>query len=508
MLSRAGFKPRVEEFEPRIVPAGLWADAVVDFSSEYSSVYNGAADYWDADQALGEPNTMSYDDIVTAWAPLPMNAGGAHDRFEHLTVRFANPVNATGVMIRETFGNGFVTQVDFLSIDANGTQTVHTWTGADPSQPGSPVDFTISIAATNTPVNAVKIYVDIDHDLGAWEEIDAVQLLDGVNTAPVISSVTLDNTAPKTNDVLTATVAGSDADGDAITYQYVWYVNGTAVQTTTTTMTTATLDLSLVGNGNKGDTIQLKVTPSDATAAGNDTFSDAVTVLNSAPVILPFAAMHFVEGDEVDIVVNAYDADGDGLAFTATDLPDGLTLIDYYNGSALISGVVQRHSGAEPTKQFPVKIRVTDNTDADEVSPFCTSTNFTITSAVITPLEGFNGTVGNAPTQFTAVISGLGAPIVQRTSGFWWTVADDEDGGYDDELTNEAFITPNSLELNGAWSRTVTFRIHRDSNNYVAGPDGSSGRATANLYILLEDIWKINYPYELSNRVEVTAATP
>lgn len=139
-----------------------YAYRVKGFSSQYSP------SSWSAQQALGAPNTSSYGDHSTAWAPAPIN--GSH---EYLILEFEWPVYADGVMIRETYGNGFVYQVDALDVNDN-LQTV--WTGIDPSLPGSPVDFEISFPKTSFLVKGVKIYVNTDHDLDAWEEIDAVQL--------------------------------------------------------------------------------------------------------------------------------------------------------------------------------------------------------------------------------------------------------------------------------------------------------------------------------------------
>ncbi|MCI0642854.1 MAG: S8 family serine peptidase [Gemmataceae bacterium] len=142
----------------------LWANSVIDFSSQWSP---GS---WSAAQALGKPNTFAYGDIVTAWAPLPING-----TLEYITLGFAEAVYATGVTIRETYGNGFVYRVD-LRDSSGGWHTI--WTGTDPSQPGAPVDFAIPFATTNYLVNAVKIFTDTNHDLNAWEEIDAVRLHD------------------------------------------------------------------------------------------------------------------------------------------------------------------------------------------------------------------------------------------------------------------------------------------------------------------------------------------
>ncbi len=104
-----------------------WASALLAFSSQYSPTD------WSAAQALGAPNTFAYGDMVTAWAPSSMNG-----TLEHITVGFATPAYATGVTIRETWGNGFVYQVDLLDVN----NVLHTiWSGVDPSQPGTPVRF-------------------------------------------------------------------------------------------------------------------------------------------------------------------------------------------------------------------------------------------------------------------------------------------------------------------------------------------------------------------------------
>lgn len=144
-------------------PSAEWATSLIGYSSQYS------AGNWSAKQALETPDTQSYGDIVTAWAPLAKN--GTH---EFLTLGFSTPTFASGAVIRETFGNGFVERIDALD-----TQGVlhQVWAGTDTSLPGTPVDFLATWTVTDYLVNGLKIYVNTDHNPSAWEEIDAVQLL-------------------------------------------------------------------------------------------------------------------------------------------------------------------------------------------------------------------------------------------------------------------------------------------------------------------------------------------
>lgn len=144
-------------------PTSEWASSVLGFSSQWSS---GS---WSATQALGAPNTFAYGDILTSWAPAPVNGSQ-----EYLTLGFATATYSNGATIRETYGNGFVYQIDAL----DSSNVLHTvWTGSDPSLPGSPVDFSVAWSQTAFLTTGLKIYVDTNHNLSAWEEIDAVQLI-------------------------------------------------------------------------------------------------------------------------------------------------------------------------------------------------------------------------------------------------------------------------------------------------------------------------------------------
>lgn len=146
-----------------------WANSVIDFSSQWSN------NTWAATQALGEPNTFNYGDLSTAWAP-----SAANGSIEFLSLGFATPTFSTGALIRETYGNGFVVQID--AIDTSGA--LHTvWTGTDPSQPGQPANFNATWAETAFRTVGLKIHVNTDHNLSAWEEIDAVQL-QGIAAVP------------------------------------------------------------------------------------------------------------------------------------------------------------------------------------------------------------------------------------------------------------------------------------------------------------------------------------
>jgi hypothetical protein len=94
------------------------------------------------------------------------------------------------------------------------------------------------------------------------------------NTAPT-AGVSLNQSAPKTNDALVATTSASDADGDALSYTYTWSVNGAVKRTATTSSSTDRFDLRMKGNGDKGDVVTVSVTVSDAGASSTPATASA-----------------------------------------------------------------------------------------------------------------------------------------------------------------------------------------------------------------------------------------
>ncbi len=102
------------------------------------------------------------------------------------------------------------------------------------------------------------------------------------NAAPT-ATVVLSPDPATTNQTLTATATKADTDGDTVTLTYVWKVGTTTVKTTpSSSLLSDTLDMSLTGNGNKGETVSVTVTPNDTKVDGA-AVSDSLVVANSGP---------------------------------------------------------------------------------------------------------------------------------------------------------------------------------------------------------------------------------
>jgi len=134
-----------------------------------------------------------------------------------------------------------------------------------------------------------------------------------VADSPPTVTVALSDASPMTNSLLTATATASDPDGDSLTYTFRWQVNGVTVETATGPNPADGFDLSLTGNGDRGDTLTVQVTATDGTLESAPASASAV-VMNSAPVVS--ASLSDPTPDKKDVLVAtaiAEDADGDPL---------------------------------------------------------------------------------------------------------------------------------------------------------------------------------------------------
>ena len=147
---------------------------------------------------------------------------------------------------------------------------------------------------------------------------------------PVISSVTLSPSSPATDDTITAAVVATDLDGDSFSLAYRWTVDGAGVAATGSSLDGATWF-------ERGDSVAVTVTASDATGPSSPVTSAAVTVVNSAPTapVVSFSPPAPGPDDSIVCVVSttATDADGDTLSYDISWSVDGVP----YSGTTYTS---------------------------------------------------------------------------------------------------------------------------------------------------------------------------
>ena len=156
-------------------------------------------------------------------------------------------------------------------------------------------------------------------DVGTFMENSTTVL----NTAPIAHSATLSPSTNATDDIITATIDSTDLDGDVLTHTWIWYVDGTPVQSTSNTDITNTLDG--VVHFDRDQDVYIEVTVDDGIATDSVT-STTQTILNTAPsafngFIDPINPV--VGVDDLTCIVQSADIDGDAISMSYTWTVDG-----------------------------------------------------------------------------------------------------------------------------------------------------------------------------------------
>ena len=254
------------------------------------------------------------------------------------------------------------------------------------------------------------------------------------NAAPVVDSVAIDQATPQTDDSLTATVTSHDADGDPLTTNYQWTRNGNDISGETG----ATLDLSVAGNGDRGDVIRVRVSVSDGDGD-----------LGAGHVRTRHCRQHGADRDRVagrslaeherlaDRERDQSDADGDGVALTYVWRVDGV--------------VQQTTPDGGPSDSFDLSL-VGHGNNGQNVSVTVTPNDGTVDGAPATD----TATVGNAAPVVDSVAIDQAAPLTNDTLSATVT-SHDADG---DTVATSYQWTKNGVDHRGG-DRRDTRPLHR-----------------------------------------------
>ncbi len=154
-----------------------------------------------------------------------------------------------------------------------------------------------------------EVTVTPEDDEEAGEAVTADVTID--NTAPVVESVVLAPEEAREADVIEATVVASDDDGDSVTLTYAWAVDGVVVQEGE--------DAALTGDlFDKAQEVMVTVTPDDGFTSGESVESEALTILNTVPVLnsASIDLTEVYEGSTVTCVPSGWqDDDGDAESY-------------------------------------------------------------------------------------------------------------------------------------------------------------------------------------------------
>ena len=145
------------------------------------------------------------------------------------------------------------------------------------------------------------------------------------NTPPQITQLELGE-APTTDGVIAPVIEASDADGDAVSLDLRWSVNGVPIAHTGESLDGADWF-------DRDDTVVLTATPSDGIALGETVAAAPVTVQNTPPTapaaaISPEAPEAGLDGLSCVVVTDSEDADGDAVTYAIDWSRDGVAWSD------------------------------------------------------------------------------------------------------------------------------------------------------------------------------------
>ena len=236
------------------------------------------------------------------------------------------------------------------------------------------------ISGTPTTAGSATVTVTVSDGVAS----DAAQITINIaqaNRAPTVSP-TITPASPTTNQTITVAPNGADADGNSLSYVYTFRVNGVQKQSGAG----ASFDLSIAGQGDRGDTISAEVVANDGTTDSTPV-TVSVTVVNGAPN-LGDAAFKFNLNATVSQQLAGTDPDGDALNYsiTAGQLPLGLTLSSdgllagrvAQSGTFVVTVTVSDGNGGSDTAQITVNV----------VSPAGTRDNIAPSFITDAPQEG------------------------------------------------------------------------------------------------------------------------
>ena len=269
-----------------------------------------------AGSALDYETTTSHSLIISASAADGGTPDSATVTINVNNINDNNP-SVDSISLTSSNSNGLVYSDVTLTCtpttsDADGdtVATTTTWT-ADGSQIGTGSSITLTTSLVNIG-DVVYCTVTPSDGLLTGTPVDSTSAT-VVNYAPVISSVTIDNTSPIIGDTLTCTSSASDAEGHTLTTTYTWYVNSAQQSPTSPTLDTTGLT--------NNDVIYCSASVVDSYGATATQQSSTVTVTtapNNPPTIssvslTPTSAT--VTSTMSCTPVGASDSDGDTITY-------------------------------------------------------------------------------------------------------------------------------------------------------------------------------------------------
>ncbi len=213
-------------------------------------------------------------------------------------------------------GDDLVAAVTLGSLDPDGDAVSYTWTWLRDGV-ASAESTSETLPASATTKNETWTVVVTPND-GLADGAPGRASLTVGNSVPEVTGLGVSSSSPATNEVLVATAATYDADGDTVDVSYQWFVDGLASATGTRLDGASYFD--------KGDEVYVVAVPSDGEVVGDSRTSLVATAVNTAPggaSVSMSPSTPYAGVDDVVCLVSAADDDGDVLSWTIEWTVDG-----------------------------------------------------------------------------------------------------------------------------------------------------------------------------------------
>jgi hypothetical protein len=178
----------------------------------------------------------------------------------------------------------------------------------------------------------VRFIVTDDGSPAASDSEEITITVGNVNRPPILAAI--GNHQVNEGESLSFDLSASDPDGDPLSFS----AGNLPSDAVLTDNGDGTANLSWTpGYGADGNYQVNVIVTDDGVPAASDSEEITITVgdVNRPPVLDPIGNRLLNEGEAFSIVISANDPDVDSLAFTANNLPDGASLTDQGDGTAL-----------------------------------------------------------------------------------------------------------------------------------------------------------------------------
>ena len=277
----------------------------------------------------GEPEGSSFSDGVFTWTPTYQQSGtyrvtfsvadqygGVAEETVVITVGETNrePVLASIGSQRVAEGEGL--RVALSATDADGDRLRYSASGrpAGSSFSGGVFSWTPTYEQSGT----YRVTFTVSDGQGGTDRETVTIAVGETNREPVLASIGAQRVAEGTS--LRVALSATDADGDRLTYSASGRPAGSSFSGGV---------FSWTPTYQQSGTYRVTFTVSDGQGGTDrETVTIAVGETNREPVLASIGWQRVAEGERLQLVVSATDADGDGLTYSASGRPTGATLSD------------------------------------------------------------------------------------------------------------------------------------------------------------------------------------